>query len=506
MPNKTLRHWIQSFAVAAGLLTIAASAQAPLDVRVALVIGNAAYAGSAALANPANDARAMADTLKQLGFTVVELRDSGKTQMTEAIVKVREALKGKQGVGMLYYAGHGLQLDWRNYMVPVDAKMASAADVPNQSIDVNTVLDAFKGAGNRMNILVLDACRDNPFAASASGKGLAQVDAPPGTFLAYATAPGNVAEDGDVKGGNGLYTQYLLEELKKPTARIEDVFKRVRLNVRKQSQGRQIPWESTSLEDDFYFNRGVALAKPDEAAKLVAFNAQKADWAAIRDSTKPDDYFAFLQKHPQGELAEEAQFKLDRLVKPKIVAALGKDQDANLAFSGERFQVGDEYGVQVKDILTGVPIRSFTSRVTAVKGDVAEINNGAVLFTILGGWIKTSYGQYNPPWGGGPAEYQVGKSWEPRSTETIPGGQTNQLRGKSKIVGRETISVPAGKFSTYVIEFTGYSSNGSVYQKKAWVDPRFGYPIKSELIGRRAGGTMFQSEVSELVSLKAARS
>lgn len=186
--------------------------------------------------------------------------------------------------------------------------------------------------------------------------------------------------------------------------------------MRKQSQGRQIPWESTSLEDDFYFNRGVALAKPDEAAKLVAFNAQKADWAAIRDSTKPDDYFAFLQKHPQGELAEEAQFKLDRLARPKIVAALGKDQDANLAFSGERFQVGDEYGVQVKDILTGVPIRSFASRVSAIKGDVVEINDGAVLFTTLGGWIK------------------------------------------------------------------------------------------SELIGRRAGGTMFQSEVSELVSLKAARS
>ncbi len=148
MPRKITHDLLQTITVAISLLTFAVSAQAPLDVRVALVIGNAAYAGSAALANPANDARAMADTLKQLGFTVVELRDSGKAEMSEAIVKVREALKGKQGVGMLYYAGHGLQLDWRNYVVPVDAKMDSAADVPNRAIDVNTVLDAFKDAGN----------------------------------------------------------------------------------------------------------------------------------------------------------------------------------------------------------------------------------------------------------------------------------------------------------------------------------------------------------------------
>jgi Caspase domain len=156
-----------------------AEAQAPLDVRIALVIGNSAYAG-APLVNPANDARAMGDTLRGLGFTVVELRDAQKAQMTEAILKVRTSLQGKQGIGMLYYAGHGLQLDWQNYMVPVDAKLASAADVPVQTVNINSVIDAFKGAGNRMNILVLDACRDNPFAGTASGKGLAQLDAPPG--------------------------------------------------------------------------------------------------------------------------------------------------------------------------------------------------------------------------------------------------------------------------------------------------------------------------------------
>jgi uncharacterized caspase-like protein len=258
--------------VASALAVMSASAQAPLDIRVALIIGNSAYPGNMALVNPSNDAQAMADVLKRLGFTVVELRDGNKVQMSTAIAKASDALKGKQGVGMLYYAGHGLQLDWRNYMVPVDANLKSATDVPQQTIDLNSVIDIFKAAGNRMNIVVLDACRDNPFGGTtSSAKGLAQLDAPPSTFLAYATAPGNVAEDGTEKTGNGLYTQFLLQELKRPTAKIEDVFKRVRLNVRKQSQGRQIPWESTSLEDDFFFNDGVKYTiKPEDLERMAA--------------------------------------------------------------------------------------------------------------------------------------------------------------------------------------------------------------------------------------------
>ena len=263
--------------VALGLAAVAAGAQAPNDVRIALVIGNAAYPGDAALTNPANDARAMADTLRQLGFTVVELRDGKRAEMADAIARVRESLKGRQGVGMLYYAGHGLQLDWHNYMVPVDARLARASDLPAETIDVATVIDAFRGAGNRMNILVLDACRDNPFGSKSSGKGLAQLDAPPGTFLAYATAPGNVAEDGEAASGNGLYTQYLLQELRKPTTKIEDVFKRVRLHVRRASEGRQIPWESTSLEDDFYFNDGQKFTIKTEELDRLARQAREKE-------------------------------------------------------------------------------------------------------------------------------------------------------------------------------------------------------------------------------------
>jgi uncharacterized caspase-like protein len=314
----------RTLAVACTLAAFSVSAQAPLDIRVALVIGNAAYAGAAALANPVNDAHAMADTLKHLGFTVVELRDGGKAQMVEAIDKVRKSLNGKEGVGMLYYAGHGLQLDWHNYMVPVDVKLTSAADVPMQMVDVNAVIDAFKLAGNRMNILVLDACRDNPFKVSGSAKGLAPLDALPGTFLAYATAPGNVAEDGDQatvdgKPGNGLYTQYLLAELSKPTVKIEDIFKRTRLAVRTASSGRQVPWESTSLEEDFFFQRSAnAALSPEETERQ--FQLQLDQWTRLQTSSQLGDLQKFLADFPSGPFSELAQFRFNRIYKAEMQA------------------------------------------------------------------------------------------------------------------------------------------------------------------------------------------
>jgi uncharacterized caspase-like protein len=310
------------------LTSFAAAAQAPLDVRVALVIGNSAYPGEAALETPANDAAAMKRTLAQLGFAVVDLEDGSREQMTAAIASVRDRLRGKQAIGMLYYAGHGLQLDWHNYMVPVDAKMNTAADVPAQTVDIDSVITAFKAAGNRMNIVVLDACRDNPFSSNASGKGLAQLDAPPGTFLAYATAPGNVAEDG-TEGTNGLYTGYLVQELAKPAVKIEDVFKRVRLQVRQKSQGRQVPWESTSLEEDFFFNDGqkfmmsseelanlAAQAKQREQVLLQqAAQAREKEWLLAQELKQQRERHAMALRDAQAqELAMQARVReADRL-------------------------------------------------------------------------------------------------------------------------------------------------------------------------------------------------
>lgn len=490
MMHRFTHKWRYGF-TALALACVTAVAQAPTDIRVALVIGNAAYAGDAVLANPTNDAKAMAETLRGLGFTVVEIRDGGKAQINDAINKVRDTLRGKQGVGMLYYAGHGLQLDWRNYMVPVDAKLNSAADVAGQTVDVNAVIEAFKGAGNRMNILVLDACRDNPFKGNTSaGKGLAQVDAPPGTFLAYATAPGNVAEDGDVKSGNGLYTQYLLQELKKPTAKIEDVFKRVRLNVRKQSEGRQIPWESTSLEDDFFFNDGkvVAVAKLSEHAKEAEFNLEKTDWDKIKDSQNASDFYAFLNKFPNGLISEVAQAQLERLQKAKIVTVANKDGVTQVAGSS-RFRLGDMQEMVLRDGYSGQEVQRIKTKVINVAADRVELDNGTV-FTPEGATIKSRLiADLSPPRFDLPAgDYVIGKKWAFRSIQTTPQGAKFWTEGDVKILALEDVTVPAGTFKAYKLELISMNQNGTRTKLVRWYQPDWGSAIKVLLEVRPRNG------------------
>lgn len=460
-------------------------AQAPGDLRVALVIGNAAYAGAAALVNPGNDAKAMGATLRSLGFTVVEIQDSSKQQMQDAIGKVKATLQGKQAIGMLYYAGHGLQLDWRNYMVPVDAKLSTAADVPVQTVDLAEVIDAFKSAGNRMNIVVLDACRDNPFAGTATGKGLAQLDAPSGTFLAYATAPGNVAEDGDAKSANGLYTQFLLEELKKPTAKIEDVFKRVRLNVRKQSQGRQIPWESTSLEDDFFFNAGLKpTPKLSESEKDKAFNTEKADWDKIKDSKNVDDFYSFLKTYPNGNINGLAQSKLEQLQKSQTVVVADQNGRKQLSVF-DVYRPGDTYEFTVKDGLTGI-VRGTGKIVSILAGDdVIEgiSSNPAVVAGALltrGGFIsRDGGGTYDPPVNIYPnGELKVGGKATTRTIRTANNGYKGWMEYESRVVGYEEIDTAFGKLNAIKLDVIQIYQDGGRAKMTLWFDPEWGYSVK----------------------------
>lgn len=301
--------WIRHALFGLGLASFSVLAQAPLDVRVALIIGNAAYRHVPTLANSANDAKSMSVIMKKLGFQVFDVIDGDKAAISKAIAQMRLHLNGQQAVAMLYYAGHGLQLDWRNYMVPVDAKLNSTQDVIQQTIDIETVIQTFKSSQTRMNVIVLDACRDNPFATSASGKGLAQLDAPPGTYLAFATSPGNVAEDGDSESGNGLFTQFLIKELQKP-AKIEDVFKRVRLQVRQKSQGRQIPWDSSSLEDDFAFNDGNkhTFNPEDYIREAQEAKANEARLKAQAEAAKQGELQLIKQREQdKARLAQEQQ-------------------------------------------------------------------------------------------------------------------------------------------------------------------------------------------------------
>jgi uncharacterized caspase-like protein len=160
-------------------------------------------------------------------------------------------------VGLFFYAGHGIQVNGNNYLIPVDARLQDENDVEYDCVRAGRILGKMESAGTRTNIVILDACRDNPFERSwnrgAQGKGLAFMNAPSGSLIAYATSPGTTAADGT--GGNGVYTSALLEHIQTPGITIEEVFKRVRTSVRQQSQSKQIPWESTSLEGNFYFNK-----------------------------------------------------------------------------------------------------------------------------------------------------------------------------------------------------------------------------------------------------------
>ncbi|PKN07719.1 MAG: hypothetical protein CVU73_09865 [Deltaproteobacteria bacterium HGW-Deltaproteobacteria-8] len=237
------------------VLLLVGVSQARAERRIALVIGNAAYP-NAPLKNPVNDARDMAAALRGLGFEVIARENASLAQMEGAVKEFWDRLK-RGGAGLFYFAGHGLQVNGRNYLVPVDAKLSAEQDAKYKCMDAGLVLGRMENAGNELNIVILDACRNNPFARSwrSADVGLAKMDAPKGSIIAYATAPDSVAADG--AGKNGLYTEKLLRAMRVPGQPVEQMFKRVRDEVMRATKDKQVPWESTSLRGDFYFSPGA---------------------------------------------------------------------------------------------------------------------------------------------------------------------------------------------------------------------------------------------------------
>jgi len=227
-----------------------------MEKRLALIIGNSAYPATSRLANPANDATDMAATLKELGFEVMLYTNLDKKNMRKAVDDFGYKLKDYQ-VGLFFYAGHGVSLADQNYLVPIDASPQTAGDIEFDCEPANRVLAKMEDARTATNIVVLDACRNNPFERSLSrgggDGGLATMKTSSGSYIAYATAPGSTAADGT--GRNGLYTSALLKNLKNPGLPIEEVFKRVRVDVQQQTNSKQRPWDSSSLTNDFYFRR-----------------------------------------------------------------------------------------------------------------------------------------------------------------------------------------------------------------------------------------------------------
>lgn len=219
--------------------------------RAALVIGNSEYAFSP-LKNPVNDAKAMADSLSRLGFEVTLLLDGNQEQMEAAIDKFGRLMSAGKLVGLFYFAGHGVQVDGSNYLIPTDAVIKRQSDVRYKAVNIGQVLGAMEGEDN-LQILILDACRDNPLPRSfrSAGRGLAKIDGPKGTIIGFATSPGSVAADGE--DDNGIYTKHLLNTMQVPGLTIEEVFKRVLQGVNQETGGQQIPWMESSFTGNFLF-------------------------------------------------------------------------------------------------------------------------------------------------------------------------------------------------------------------------------------------------------------
>ncbi|MBX3677386.1 MAG: caspase family protein [Rhodocyclaceae bacterium] len=473
--------------------------------RTALVIGNGKYR-NAPLPNPANDAGAIGERLARLGFKVVTQLDAGRDAMQNAVADYGEQLARHKGVGLFYFAGHGLQLAWRNFLVPVDANLTRADDVLLQTLDLRQLFDRLGKAGNAMNVIILDACRDNPFGSELkTGKGLSQMDAPIGTLLAYATAPGNLASDGS--GDNGLYTEHLLREIGTPEAKIEDVFKRVRLAVRRASSGQQVPWESTSLEDDFYFIPPPDLKKLSQEELDRQFAEEAAEWDKVQAANAIKPVEDYLRRYPSGRFSELALVRLDRLLakegekKVKLVNAAENPFTQGTGVIDLNFRVGDHYVYRGVDLLTQVETRRHINRITEITEDRVIFNNGALVTDLLGNIRKLPNGGTFGPSQYYIAEYSVGKKWTTRYDAVLPNGNKDAFEIDFKVVGRESITVPAGTFDCFRIEGNGWILAKGVRQEiRYWVTPaKLNRHIALEVLATR-GGRIGRSERQELES------
>ncbi|MBX2836189.1 MAG: SUMF1/EgtB/PvdO family nonheme iron enzyme [Gammaproteobacteria bacterium] len=292
------------------LLLIATNTAWAEEKRLALVIGNSDYT-NAPLVNPINDAQDMASTLEGLGFDVILETNADRRSMGRAIRTFGKRLKQDKGVGLFYYAGHGVQVDNRNFLIPVDAPVEEADEIPYESVDVGSVLAKMESAGNSLNVLILDACRNNPFPSDTrtASRGLARVEAPVGSLVVYSTAPGKVAEDGE--GRNGTFTSHLLKFLQEPNLTLTQTVRKTRAAVVKQTEGRQVPWASSSLLTDYYLN--PQENKSSSTSKFQAADVEVLFWQSAEKGNTSEDYLAYLQAFPEGQFSTLAESRMARL-------------------------------------------------------------------------------------------------------------------------------------------------------------------------------------------------
>lgn len=278
------------------------------EPRIALVIGNGGYRAVNPLTNPTHDADLMAGALKAAGFDVTLIKDGDLATMGAAVTEFGQALRkaGPDATGLFYYAGHGVQSFGQNYLVPVDARLTNAADLSLVALDAQAVLRQMFSAHNRTNIVILDACNNNPFISvrDLTDNGLAEMAAPTGTFLAYATFPGAVARDG--LDGNSPFTKALAASIAKPGLAIEQAFKDVRVEVLAKTNGAQTPWDTSSLTSEFVF-------VPDAAA-----SDEEHLWASVSAARDPVQIMLFLRAYPKSVHEKAARALLSDVMQSEV--------------------------------------------------------------------------------------------------------------------------------------------------------------------------------------------
>jgi uncharacterized caspase-like protein len=479
------------------------------EERFALVIGNAAYRSADPLDNPVNDARLVAQSLRQAGFSVELREDLDRTGLVAALRGFGARLH-ENAVAVLYYAGHGLQLRDRNYLIPIDADIRSEDEIPIAGLDLGFILGRMSAARSRVNIVILDACRNNPFAgrSGAKAQGLAQMDAPVGTLLAYATAPGKLAADSG-GGSNSLYALHLARHLLTPGLPVEHVFKRVREGVVRETAEQQVPWESSSLQGEFAFVPGVSPAR--EAAADIDAAGELAFWNSIQSSTRADEYQAYLRQYPNGRFAVLAQTRLAAFSAPPAApSSSGVTPRDGLPRPGDRwryrvqdqFRLGDLFlTAQVESVgPEGVTETWSTTSDTRVRTATASLQPG---FHELPGWNLTPP-EYSPYLLAAGA-LKPGQALPdlPRRVEQV----IVPLRGR--VEAEEEVVVGAGTFRAIKVVLRGQvATRGAaraaplVTEHVAWYAPQVRRTVKYT-VSTRVGESLKESTTFELVEFKA---
>ncbi|HEY1392391.1 MAG TPA: caspase family protein [Methylibium sp.] len=488
------------------------------EQRIALVIGNAAYRNDP-LDNPINDARLIAGNLKLAGFSVSLHENLDRNGLVEALREFGIHLD-ENTVAVVYYAGHGLQLRDHNYLIPVDAEIRSEDEIPIAGVDLSFILGRMSHARSRINIVILDACRNNPFAGkTVASQGLAQMDAPVGTLLAFATAPGKLAADSG-GGANSLYASYLAKHLLTPGLPVEQVFKRVREGVVRDTHEQQVPWESSSLQGEFAFMPGVALAALENAAEQEAAG-ELAFWNSIQGSMRADEYRAYLRQYPSGRFVSLAQARLAAIAvqalapaastpvaqAPVLPALTGRPELLPHAGDSWRYRVQDQF--RLGDLY-------LTARVGAVTADgVAET------------WTTTSDAQVRSIVAPVEPGFHALPSWTLAPPEFSPyllalgplrAGQRldDQQRRIEQVTvplhvrveGEEEVVVAAGRFRTVKLVLRGQAQSRSAGRAGAvsteqvvWYAPEVKRSVKTT-VSTYVGGSLREATTFELMEFK----